>query len=333
MIQGFKQAALDVNVGDSGVRANGQNGAAPSGFGQLLSDKSSSGALCRSFAAQAKCAVLAEPSGDFDAQSQVSSTLESAGSLAQPMSFNAALSSENLTESFEASVLPTNEPVSTLNLAQLVGGQSTLPSDDGAELSAAQTNKVLSAVLSSPQAKLPLAEFTVQDTLSKANANSHELGQHSTVSRDTTNLNFKAVLDKHISAKDMGQQLSAMMADKISLQVNTKTPTATIRLDPPDLGKIDLVVKFDNDKLHVQINASSQATRESIQMTSERLRAELVEQNFLHVDVSISDHTQNTAHDSEHYAAASDGEQTILASAQNTNQTHESLIEQELARA
>ncbi len=172
MIQGFKQAALDVNVGDSGVRANGQNGAAPSGFGQLLSDKSSSGALCRSFSAQAKCPDLAEASGDFDAQSQVLSALESASSLAQPMSFNAALSSENSTESFEALTSPTCEPVSTLNLAQLVGGQSTLPSDDGAELSAAQTNKALSAVLSSTQAKLPLAEFTVQDTLSKANANS-----------------------------------------------------------------------------------------------------------------------------------------------------------------
>ncbi|MDE1076959.1 flagellar hook-length control protein FliK, partial [Escherichia coli] len=79
--------------------------------------------------------------------------------------------------------------------------------------------------------------------------------------------------------------LSATIADKVSVQINAKTPTATIRLDPPDLGKIELVVKLDNDKLHIQINASSNTTRESIQMTSDRLRAELVEQNFLNVDV------------------------------------------------
>ncbi len=100
---------------------------------------------------------------------------------------------------------------------------------------------------------------------------------------------FKATVDKQMTAQQMGQQLSNMIADKVSVQVNAKTPIATIRLDPPDLGKIDLVVKVDNDKLHVQINASSQATRESIQQTSDRLRNELMNQNFINVEVSIAD--------------------------------------------
>ncbi|WP_165311094.1 flagellar hook-length control protein FliK [Vibrio ziniensis] len=113
-----------------------------------------------------------------------------------------------------------------------------------------------------------------------------------------SNLQFKAVMDKSLSTQELGERLSATIADKVSVQVNAKTPTATIRLDPPDLGKIELVVKLDHDKLHVQINASSSTTRESIQMTSDRLRAELVEQNFLNVDVSVtSEHQQNTEQD------------------------------------
>ncbi len=109
------------------------------------------------------------------------------------------------------------------------------------------------------------------------------------VRSEQSTVTFKATVDKQMTAQQMGQQLSSMIADKVSVQVNAKTPVATIRLDPPDLGKIDLIVKVDNDKLQVQINASSQATRESIQQTSDRLRNELINQNFLNVEVTIAD--------------------------------------------
>lgn len=148
---------------------------------------------------------------------------------------------------------------------------------------------------------------------------------------EIASLQFKAVVDRSLSAQEMGERLSSTIADKVSIQVNAKTPTATIRLDPPDLGKIDLVVKLDHDKLNIQINASSGATRESIQMTSDRLRAELVEQNFLHVEVSISGENQQA---SERNEMVVDEDFTIVANPAATHpDAEESNDNNELARA
>jgi len=159
------------------------------------------------------------------------------------------------------------------------------------------------------------------------------LNNHSQSARSelNANLQFRAVMDKSLSAQELGERLSATIADKVSVQINAKTPTATIRLDPPDLGKIELVVKLDNDKLHIQINASSNTTRESIQMTSDRLRAELVEQNFLNVDVSVSgDQQQNTEQD---YFVSSDEFMVVDNSAGLDLDTLQDIDNNELARA
>lgn len=121
------------------------------------------------------------------------------------------------------------------------------------------------------------------------------------ISRDWV---FKASLDKKMSAEHMGQKLGSLLADKVLIQYNAKTPIATIRLDPPELGKIDLLVRVDGGKVQVQVHASSQATRESLQLTSDKLRDELLNQNFLNVDVQISNehfrqrHYQNNYDDS-----------------------------------
>ncbi|MCG6229084.1 flagellar hook-length control protein FliK [Vibrio furnissii] len=113
---------------------------------------------------------------------------------------------------------------------------------------------------------------------------------------------FKAAVDKHLTAEQMGQKLSALVADKVAVQYNAKASAATIRLDPPDLGKIDLLVRVDGGKVQIQVQASSHMTRESLQLTSDRLRDELLNQNFIDVDVQIFDeHTQHDPHHELNY--------------------------------
>ncbi|MFH0224154.1 flagellar hook-length control protein FliK [Vibrio furnissii] len=113
---------------------------------------------------------------------------------------------------------------------------------------------------------------------------------------------FKAAVDKHLTAEQMGQKLSALVADKVAVQYNAKASAATIRLDPPDLGKIDLLVRVDGGKVQIQVQASSHMTRESLQLTSDRLRDELLNQNFIDVDVHIFDeHTQHDPHQELNY--------------------------------
>ena len=105
-----------------------------------------------------------------------------------------------------------------------------------------------------------------------------------------------------------------VLQDRVTLQAQQNLQEAKIRLDPPELGKLDLLVRVEGDRLSVQINANTAATREALMQVSERLRTELQEQNFVHVDVNVgSDQGQERhAHD------GSQEEATVFA-ARETN--------------
>ncbi|TOQ65785.1 flagellar hook-length control protein FliK [Vibrio parahaemolyticus] len=89
------------------------------------------------------------------------------------------------------------------------------------------------------------------------------------------------------SAGKWGEQMMQVLHDRVTLQAQQSVQEAKIRLDPPDLGKLDLLVRVEGDRLSVQINANTAATREALMQVSERLRTELQEQNFVHVDVNV----------------------------------------------
>jgi flagellar hook-length control protein FliK len=111
-----------------------------------------------------------------------------------------------------------------------------------------------------------------------------------------------------------GEQMMQVLQDRVTLQAQQNLQEAKIRLDPPELGKLDLLVRVEGDRLSVQINANTVATREALMQVSERLRTELQEQNFVHVDVNVgSDQGQERhAHD------GSQEEATVFA-ARETN--------------
>ncbi len=112
-----------------------------------------------------------------------------------------------------------------------------------------------------------------------------DVSQFRTASQE---LNFKAELAMNSNNKaEIGQRLVSMLSDKITLQASSQANKATIRLDPPELGKIDLTVTLDRDRLSVQINTTNASVREAITQTVERLRAELVQENFLEVTVNV----------------------------------------------
>ncbi|ELL0571298.1 flagellar hook-length control protein FliK [Vibrio fluvialis] len=103
-----------------------------------------------------------------------------------------------------------------------------------------------------------------------------------------------------------GEQMLQVLHDRVTLQAQQNLQEAKIRLDPPDLGKLDLVVRVEGDRLSVQINANAAATREALMQVSDRLRAELQSQNFVHVDVNVgSDQGGQRQSSSQDDAAAS----------------------------
>lgn len=98
-----------------------------------------------------------------------------------------------------------------------------------------------------------------------------------------------------------GEQMMQVLHDRVTLQAQQNMQEAKIRLDPPELGKLDLLVRVDGDRLSVQINANAAATREALIQVSERLRAELQNQNFVHVDVNVGSGDSQQQGSNQHY--------------------------------
>ncbi|NQZ51271.1 MAG: flagellar hook-length control protein FliK [Moritella sp.] len=83
------------------------------------------------------------------------------------------------------------------------------------------------------------------------------------------------------------KQLFNVLQDRIEMQVHQNIKQANIRLDPPDLGRLDLSVRMDGDRLTVMINTSNTMIREALQASLQQLRSELSNQFGAGVDVNV----------------------------------------------
>lgn len=95
-----------------------------------------------------------------------------------------------------------------------------------------------------------------------------------------------------------GQQLLDTLKERVEMQVNQNIKQAHIRLDPPELGKLELTVRVEGDRLSVQLNASNPALREALLQSSERLRMSLSTQHSGGVDVNVGQGDRQREQDS-----------------------------------
>lgn len=94
-----------------------------------------------------------------------------------------------------------------------------------------------------------------------------------------------------------GEQMLQALRNHVQLQLQQQSQHATIRLDPPELGSLDLLLSHESGRLSVQITAVNADVARLLQQTSERLRQELVGQNFLQVDVQVFSDGQQGQHE------------------------------------
>ena len=116
-----------------------------------------------------------------------------------------------------------------------------------------------------------------------------------------------------------GEKMLNILQDRVSLQATQNMQEARIRLDPPDLGKLDLIVKMDGDKLNVQINANNTAVRDALNQVSERLRHDL-QQQFVSVDVNISQGKQHSHSDqTAQHSTQDDNDHRVITSSSSAD--------------
>jgi|GEM_PF-4029428 len=84
-----------------------------------------------------------------------------------------------------------------------------------------------------------------------------------------------------------GRQLLDTLRERVEMQVNQQVKQAHIRLDPPEMGRLELTVRLDGDHLSVQINSNHAQLRDALLQTGERLRAALMPQHAGGVSVDV----------------------------------------------
>lgn len=93
-------------------------------------------------------------------------------------------------------------------------------------------------------------------------------------------------LDKQTSM--WAEQMLAPLTERLRVQSQLGVKQATLRLDPPNLGKLDLQVRTEDDRVFIQISATNPMVRDQLLQLSDRLRQDILHgQAYSQVSVEI----------------------------------------------
>jgi flagellar hook-length control protein FliK len=84
-----------------------------------------------------------------------------------------------------------------------------------------------------------------------------------------------------------GEQMLHALRENVDLQIQQKIQSATIRLDPPELGSMEIMLSHESGRLNVHLTAANADVARLLQQSSDRLRQELVGQHFVQVNVQV----------------------------------------------
>ncbi|WP_299010279.1 flagellar hook-length control protein FliK [uncultured Shewanella sp.] len=118
------------------------------------------------------------------------------------------------------------------------------------------------------------------------------------------------------------QELLSPLREQLRFQVDQQIKHAEVRLDPPELGKIDLNIRLDGDKLHIQMNAANTSVRDALQLSIERLRDDLAMDHGGQIDVDISQGEQKEQNDNPTRVASIASSLGESMEPQHTSQQH-----------
>lgn len=86
------------------------------------------------------------------------------------------------------------------------------------------------------------------------------------------------------------QPLVQALGERLRLQLGQGVEQATIRLDPPELGSIEIVVRREAGAVHVQLSASHPDVQRQLQQLGEPLRQELAQRQGAEASVEVARH-------------------------------------------
>lgn len=90
-------------------------------------------------------------------------------------------------------------------------------------------------------------------------------------------------------------QWGRAVGERILWLANQNITSAELRLDPPELGPVQVRVAIQNDQVNVTFTSNQQAVREALDLSAQRLREMFSEQGLDLVDVNVSDQSEGQA--------------------------------------
>jgi len=91
------------------------------------------------------------------------------------------------------------------------------------------------------------------------------------------------------------QSLQEALGDRLHVQVGSKMEQAVIRLEPPQLGRIDIAIRHSAGMLEVNISATHGEVLRQLQTVSDNLRNDLSQRQFTEVAVTVAPAPKNQA--------------------------------------
>jgi flagellar hook-length control protein FliK len=83
--------------------------------------------------------------------------------------------------------------------------------------------------------------------------------------------------------------LKAALGERLQVQVGARSEQAVIRLDPPSLGRIEIVIRQEGGHLQVHLAASNGDVLRQLHTLTDGLRQDLVHRHHGEVAVTVSD--------------------------------------------
>lgn len=162
---------------------------------------------------------------------------------------------------------------------------------------------------------LDVPEATLLERLPASAAEGDKVAPATSASPQTATqpLAAERPLKLHAPQAQWGEQMLQSLREHVDLQINQRIQNATIRLDPPELGSLEIYLSHESGRLSVQLSAANADVVRLLQQTSERLRQELVGQNFVQVNVQVSADAQGGRQQGQAQHQAWLGEEPVRA--------------------
>lgn len=84
------------------------------------------------------------------------------------------------------------------------------------------------------------------------------------------------------------QSLQEALGERLNVQVGKNVEQAVIRLEPPQLGRIDIAIRHSAGTLEVNISATNGEVLRQLQTVSDNLRSDLSQRQFSEVAVTVA---------------------------------------------